>query len=190
MTLAESHFHAAKTQRKGFDNKSCTRGLMVSRPAKNRIFKPPKCRICDHRSPRNLCAEFLRKLEKTYFQANKMKPITLERRIFRPSKYRRVNQRKQDTLDPRPSWPLKNNIFRWPKSLRGRHECRRLTQRKQDTLDPRLSWTLKNKNSSWPKCVRGWHAASYPGVKDFRKGISTNNYGGTMSKNIYLFSKY
>jgi hypothetical protein len=82
--------------------------------------------------------------------------ITLSRgsqnfRIFRPWKCRRVNQRKQDTPDPRLSWPLKNNIFRWPKCLRGRHECRWVTQRNQDTLDPRLSWTLKINIFRWPK---------------------------------------
>jgi hypothetical protein len=49
MTLAESHFHAAKTIRKAFDKKSCTLGPMVSSPA-----------------------ECLKKLDKTYFKAIKM----------------------------------------------------------------------------------------------------------------------
>jgi hypothetical protein len=39
-----------------------------------------------------------------------------------------------------------------------------------------------------PKSAR--HEARYPGVEDFRKGISTNNYGGTMPKNILHFSKF
>jgi hypothetical protein len=37
--------------------------------------------------------------------------------------YQRVTNWKQDTLDTRLSWPLKNNIIRWPKRLRGWHEA-------------------------------------------------------------------
>jgi hypothetical protein len=112
----------------------------------------------------------------------------LRNRIFRPSKCRRDNQREQDTPDPRLSKPFKN--IRWPKCLRGRHECRRVTQRKQDTLDQRLSWSVKNNIFRWTKCLRGWHEAIYPGVEDFRKGISTNNYAVTMPKNNYHFSNF
>jgi hypothetical protein len=82
-------------------------------------------------------------------------------------------------IESRVSGHLWNHIFRSSK-------CRRVNQRKQDTLDRRLSLTLKNNIFRWPKCVRGWHEASYPGVEDFRKGISTNNYGGTMPK-IFIF---
>jgi hypothetical protein len=48
MTLAELHFHSAKTK-KSIDKKSCTLELMVTRKARNRIIRPPNCRICVHR---------------------------------------------------------------------------------------------------------------------------------------------
>jgi hypothetical protein len=43
MTLEKSHFQATKRPKRGFvDLDTC--GSMVSRPLKNLIFKPPKCR--------------------------------------------------------------------------------------------------------------------------------------------------
>jgi hypothetical protein len=40
-------FSCRQNAKKGFDKKPCTLGLKVSRPAKNRIFSPRKCRICN-----------------------------------------------------------------------------------------------------------------------------------------------
>jgi hypothetical protein len=72
------------------------------------IFRPTKCRICYHRSPRNLEPSVSRNLRK---------------HIFRPSKCLRVTQRKQDTFDSKLSWPLKNHIYMWPKCRSSRHEA-------------------------------------------------------------------
>jgi hypothetical protein len=104
----------------------------------------------------------------------------LRNRIFRPSKWRRVNHRKQDTLDPIISWPLKNNIFKWSKCLRGRHEYLWVTQRSKITL-------IRESHEPWRITFsRSQKEAIYPGVEDLRQEIFTNNYGGKMHK-IFIF---
>jgi hypothetical protein len=131
---------------------------MVSWHLSNHIFRSPKCYKGFHWKPCTLELRVSQLDSTSIYRVSNSQIETrvsghLRNRIFRPSKGWRVNQRKQDTLLPGLSWPLKNNIFKWTKC---RQECRWVTQRKQDNLEPRLSWTFKYNIFKWPKCQLPW----------------------------------